>query len=249
VPWPLPTSERDLLALAKSYPFDSPGRSYLFREDEIVPLDGAAGPGLFAERVPVIAHGSNRSPQQLRRKFGNGAEIPVTRAWLGDYDVVYSAHVTQYGAIAANLQHLPGTRVEVYVTWLTAPQLERMHETELGGENYHYGEMAGIELTLEAGPEARLSAAYVYLSTRGCLTDEPARPVGLAAVAAERRAHGAVLQEAAIALVRDRHRPGSDLDQHILTTIRDRALRRDLIAEMAEHALPASAPHFRILEG
>jgi len=249
MPWPLPTLESDLLALAKGYPFEVPGRSYLFGADAVVPLAADAGPEVFAERVPVIAHGSNRSPRQLRRKYGNGAEIPVSRAWLADYDVVYSAHVTQYGAIAANLQHMPGTRVEVYVTWLTVPQLERMHETELGGENYHYGEMAEIELTLEVGPVPTLSAAHAYLSTRGCLIERPSRPVGLAAVAAERRAHGALVQEAAIALVRDRHRPGIDLDRHILATIRDRTLRRDLIAAMAQHALPATAPHFRILEG
>jgi hypothetical protein len=249
MPWPLPTLESDLLALAKGYPFESPGRSYLFGADAVVPLEPGAAPEVFAERVPVIAHGSNRSPQQLRRKYGNGAEIPVSRAWLAEYDVVYSAHVTQYGAIAANLQHVPGARVEVYVTWLDTAQLERMHETELGGENYHYGEMTEIELSLDVGPQATLSRAYVYLSTRGCLTDQPVSPVGLAAVAAERRDHGALVQEAAIALVRDRHRPGTELDRHILTTIRDGAARRDLIAEMAEHALPAAAPHFRILEG
>jgi len=249
MPWTLPTLDSDLLALAKGYPFEAPGRSYLFGPDAVVPLAPDADPRVFAERVPVIAHGSNRSPQQLRRKFGDGTEIPVSRAWLADYDVVYSAHVTQYGAIAANLQHLPGSRVEVYVTWLSGPQLARMHETELGGENYHYGEMGEIELTLEAGPAATLSAAFVYLSTRGCLTAQPTRPVGLAAVGAERRDYGALGQEAAIALVRDRHRPGIELDNHILTTIRDQAHRRALIAEMAQHALPAAAPHFRILEG
>ena len=75
---------------------------------------GSAQAALFADRLPVIGHGSNRSPEQLRRKFGARAEIPVSRAWLSDYDVVYSAHVTQYGSIAANLQHTPGARAEVY---------------------------------------------------------------------------------------------------------------------------------------
>ena len=77
--------------------------------------------------MPVIAHGSNRSPDQLRRKFdylsGAASEIPVTRARLRDHDVVYSAHVTQYGSMAANLQYLPGVEVEIFVTWLTPPQL------------------------------------------------------------------------------------------------------------------------------
>ena len=112
----------------------------------------------------MIAHGSNRSPEQLQRKFADlpvaETSIPVTRAWLADHDVVYSAHVTQYGAIAANLRSTPGTTVEIYVTWLSEPQLNRMHETELGGENYAYGRLSGIDLKIEAGPAALLDEAY-----------------------------------------------------------------------------------------
>lgn len=169
MPWALPQSDDERLALAKGYPFDTPGWSYLFRDGAAQPLEtGVVSAALFSGRTPVIGHGSNRSPVQLRRKYGREAIIPVSRAWLGDYDVVYSAHVTQYGSIAANLRHTPGARVEIFVTWLDAPQLLRMHETELGGENYHYGRMEGVELTLEVGPDAVLTEVYVYLSTRGC---------------------------------------------------------------------------------
>ena len=137
MPWPLPTSDPERLALAKSYPFAAPGQSYLFRDGAAAPSDPAlSAPELYDGRTAVIAHGSNRAPDQLLRKFGAGAEIPVIRAWLADYDVVFSAHVTSYGSIAANLQHAPGVRACVFVTWLTAGQLTRMHETELGGENY-----------------------------------------------------------------------------------------------------------------
>ncbi len=246
--WPLPERDQERLALAKSYPFSTPGGSYLFRAGAAGPLaPGSAQAALFADRLPVIGHGSNRSPEQLRRKFGERAEIPVSRAWLSDYDVVYSAHVTQYGSIAANLQHTPGARAEVYVNWLTEGQLLRMHETELGGENYYYGRLGGVSLALEAGPVAALSEAHVYLSTRGCLP-EGAGPLGLAAVASEGRPHGALRQEEAIALVRDRHRPARGLDEHILATIRDPKDRKSLIAEMESDAVPAQAPHFEILK-
>ena len=109
MPWALPQTETELLALAKGYPFAAPEGSYLLQDGAARPLE-TPGPEVFAGRTPVIAHGSNRAPEQLRRKFGAGAQIPVTRAWLSDYDVVYSAHVTMYGAIAANLQHAPGVR-------------------------------------------------------------------------------------------------------------------------------------------
>ena len=244
----MPRSDDKRLALAKGYPFDAPGFSYLFVDGGHRPLPAGGLPGgLFDGRVPVIAHGSNRAPAQLARKYGNGARIPVSRAWLGDYDVVYSAHVTQYGAIAANLQHAPGVKAEVYVNWLSEDQLARMHETELGGENYFYGRLAGISLALEAGPTAELSEAFVYLSTRGCLPDG-AGPLGLAAVASLGRPHGALHQEDAIALVRDRHRPGRELDAHILETISNAQGRKALIAEMQQNAVPAEAPHFEILK-
>ncbi len=249
MPWRLPERPAERLALAKAYPFPTPGRSYLFRDGAAQPLEsGTSRAALFAERQPVIGHGSNRSPEQLHRKFGAGAEIPVSRAWLQDYDVVYSAHVTQYGSIAANLQHTPGARAEVYVNWLTEAQLARMHQTELGGENYYYGRLGGVSLGLEAGPAAELSDANVYLSTRGCLARDGG-PLGLAAVASEGRPHGDLHQEQAIDLVRARHRPARALDHHILETIRDPAGRKALVAEMMAQALPAEAPHFEILKG
>ncbi len=248
MPWPLPTTEPELLALAKSYPFEAPGQSYLFRDGAASPLDPAlSAPDLYEGRTAVIAHGSNRSPEQLLRKFGEGAEIPVTRAWLADYDVVYSAHVSMYGSIAANLQHAPGVRACVFVTWLTAVQLTRMHETELGGENYFYGCLERIDLALELGPAGGLRAAQVYLSTRGCVAVQGA-PLGLAAVEAQGRTHAALPQDGAQETLRQRHRAHEDLDDFILRNIRDRARRAALIAEMGAHAVPAAAPHFRAIE-
>ncbi len=244
MPWALPTTDGELVALAKSYPFEAPRSSFLFRDGEAEPLGGGAA--LYCGRTPVVAHGSNRSPAHLRRKYGASAAIPVSRAWLADYDVVYSAHVTQYGAIGANLQHAPGARVEVFITWLDEAQLVRMHETELANERYRYGRLEAVEITLESGPAAGISEATAYLSNQGCLALDAA-PVGLAAVPAEGRPHGEMGQEEALGLVRDRHRPQRHLDAHILETIRDAAARHALIAEMQAHAVPAAAPHFEVL--
>ena len=204
-------------------------------------------PDRYAGRVPVIAHGSNRAPDQLRRKYGRTAEIPVSRAWLHDYDVVFSAHVTRYGSIAANLHHALGMQVEVFVTWLDAPQLARMHETELGGEVYVYGRMAGIVLELDHGPADRLSEAYVYLSRRGCLATD-GQPLALAEVGARTRAHTAMAQIGILELVHRRHGGDLSLDDLILRAIRDPAYRRALIAAMGDGAVPTSAPHFEELQ-
>ncbi len=248
MPWALPSRDRARLALAKAYPFEPPGTSYLFRGGAAVSLaPGIGDPALYAGRRPVIAHGSNRSPAQLRRKFGDEAEIPVSRAWLDDHDVVYSAHITRYGALAANLQHSPGTRVQVFVTWLDPAQLRRMHETELPDGRYRFGRLRGLTLALESGPSRDLAEAHVYLSTQGCLADRGA-PLALAAIEAQGRHHRESHQEAALALVRDRHRPGWDLDQLILEIVRHPAQRHALIEDMRAEALPLAAPRFQPLE-
>ena len=140
MPWTLPESDDALLRLAKGYPYAAPDGSYLYRDGESLALTGPLDPALTSGRVPVIAHGSNRAPEQIHRKFGHlkgtASEIPVTRAWLSDHDVVYSAHMTRYGSISATLHEAPGTRVQVYVTRLTEAQLPRMLETEIGWGHY-----------------------------------------------------------------------------------------------------------------
>ena len=239
--WKLPEEREALLALAKTYPFPAPAASYLLRNGALAPIAEAD----FAGRIPLIGHGSNRSPEQLTRKFTlpeqDDWEIPVTFAWLQDYDVVYSAHVTQYGAIASTLVHAPGCRVRIALNWLNEAQVVRMHATE--GRNYPFGRLEGISVEIEGGPAARFDGPYVYNSRHGALGQE-GRPVGLAAVQAEGRGHAALEQEAVQHYIRDRYHAGEDLDEHILANIRDLTRREALVARMAKHAVPAEVPHF-----
>ncbi len=248
MPWKLPEGDAELLKLATGYPYPAPDGSYLFFGGTARALDkGTGDPALYRDRTPVIGHGSNRAPEQLRRKFGAAARIPVSRAWLEGYDVVYSAHMTRYGAIAANLCHVPGTRVEVWITWLDEAQLSFMHATELGAEIYRFGRLVGVRLALEAGPTEAIEEAGVYLSTCGYLARDGA-PLALAAVAAEGRRCAGLHQAEALALVRDRHRPGRSIEAMVLAKIREPALRQALIAEMRAQALPPDAPHFEPLD-
>lgn len=251
MPWALPESDDALLRLAKGYPYAAPGGSYFYRDGASTPLSGPLDPVLTAGRVPVVAHGSNRAPEQLHRKFGHlaggASEIPVTRAWLAGHDVVYSAHMTRYGSISATLHEAPGTRVQIYITWLTEAQLPRMHETEIGLGNYGYGRMGGLDLQIENGP--RLSEAFAYLSVHGCLADpeKAEAPLALSAVPAEARVHRAVDQEAALAVLHARHHPGNGLDAMILANIRNSEQRRRLIQALQHSAVPWSVPGFELI--
>jgi hypothetical protein len=232
---------RRWLARARGYPYPAPAQSFLYRDGTAQPLDGAR----FAGRWPVLAHGSNRAPEQLARKFrhfsGAASEIPVTYVWLAGYDVVYSAHVTAYGAVASTLTRAPGCRVRVALSWLDDAQLARMHETE---GNYAFGRLAGTELAPEAGPSAARTAIYMYLSDHGCLLDDAGRPAALAAVRAEARPHGALDQDGALALLRDRLAPDRPLAAFILQQIDDPETRAARIRAVKAHARPTEVPHF-----
>ena len=127
--------ERDPL----QYPFGQPEHDCVWSRGDVLDLAAWRGAGL-AGRAPVLAIGSNASPQQLGRKFtpevvdGLGSEdgdIPILRASAFGIDVVYGAYISSYGAIPATaVQAGPEARVEVWLTWLTPAQLERMDCTE-----------------------------------------------------------------------------------------------------------------------
>ena len=247
-PWKLPSDPAHRLAIAKGYPYDAPANSYLFRDGRAHPLSDSRQADPFAGRLAVLGHGSNRAPSQLARKFahfeGAASEIPVTYVWLDDYDVVYSAHVTAYGAIASNLTHAPGCRVRVALTWLDDRQLERMHETE---GSYAFGRLAGASISTDAGPDAADTEIRMYLSDHGCLLDQGA-PVGIASVRALRRPHPAVDQPRVQQLVYDKLARqielDQDLDRFILHAVADPNTRMHRIRALAAHAQPSHVPHF-----
>ncbi|MBB3066713.1 hypothetical protein [Limibacillus halophilus] len=242
MPWKLPELDADLLALAKGYPYEAPTESYLYRDGRTFPISQAD----FVGRTPVIGHGSNRAPSQLRRKYGNlsgrQSEIPVTLAWLHGYDIVYSAHVTRYGAIASTLCPAPGCRVVVAINWLDSEQLAFMHRTE---GFYSYGSLRGVDLRQFDGQGPALSEAFVYRGDHGCLLKDGA-PVGLAASWGENRPHRKMSQAEALALVHARHGFVDDLDGHILATIRDEQARLKILEALGAEALHQDWPHFHL---
>ncbi|HET6954131.1 MAG TPA: hypothetical protein VFI47_27445 [Acidimicrobiales bacterium] len=108
-----------------------------------------------AGRTAVLAIGSNASPTQLDRKFAAAAfadpatpegRIPVVPATVPDVDVVYAARVAHYGAVPATLAPSPGTVAQVFVTWLTPAQLDRMNETESLGRAYRLTPVPGVRI-------------------------------------------------------------------------------------------------------
>ncbi len=232
----------DPITRAKSYPFRIPPHSYRF-------VDGRAEPHVprpdeLAGRTPVIACGSNQSPDHLARKYagfsrGGTVAFPVTRARLADFDVVYSAHISRYGSIPATLHHCPGATVTLAVLWLTGDQIAHMHPTETTGETYAYVRLERLRLIAEgAGP---LDEAYAYVSLHGAQWIG-GRPVGLAEVPAEGRPHPALRQPEMQAAVCRRLAPCRPLDAFIAENVSDEAVRRRRIRALNAEARPFDYP-------
>ncbi|MGB0683503.1 MAG: hypothetical protein ACPGOV_12370 [Magnetovibrionaceae bacterium] len=175
---------------ALGYPYRIPEISFALHRGAVSVLEGAFE---TVDRVPVLASGSNQSPDQLKRKFGPDEPDPVISeaATLKDFDSVYSAHITRYGSVAATLWPSEGTLLPLFINWLTARQLERMHETEALGVNYRFGWLEGVEIETARGFKLDQAATYVSLAGALCLNNSP---VALQALVATRRLYPALDQ-------------------------------------------------------
>ena len=222
----------DPLARAKSYPFRIPEQSYLFIDGRDQPWNGHRVDG--ATRVPVLAAGSNQSPEQLARKYAPphaDGMIPAQRGVLHDFDVVYAAKFAGYGSIPATFHAAPGTAVTVFVLWLTASQLARMHATEAG---YSYDRLSRIRVGLEGG--GALDTAYAYCSRFGCLNLSGA--VAVKEIGAVGRGIPALSQREVQDRVRALLAPELTLDEFITGNLADADLRAQRAARLAAAALP-----------
>lgn len=157
-----PEQAGEIVKRALAYPYPAPARSFIQIGGRTIPLP-PEGVDLSA-RPPLLAYGANGSPAVLARKLASLPDqpLPVLRAELDGFDVVYSAHVSPYGAVPATLLRSPGTTVPVFVAYPTAEQRRLLSATE---PNYELEALRGISCRLEGGAE--LTALDAYLSRHG----------------------------------------------------------------------------------
>lgn len=223
---------------ARAYPFTVPEHSYVLDADGWQGLDGSFE---TEGRHAVIASGSNASPDRLGAKFKTlDAPIFVTQAVLKDFDAVYSAHITSYGSIPATLAHAPGVEADVFVTWLTDAQLERMHETEALGQNYNYVRLNGINLRLGSGET--LDAAHAYLSNWGCL-NRGDKPIPLAELSAQNRIWTAMTQPEVLNYVHSLFKSDASADDFVQKHIDCEVTRKGRIVRLSISALDYGWPN------
>jgi hypothetical protein len=156
-----------ILRRALEYPYAVPERSYLYRDGTAAELPDDPDLG---DRTPLLAYGANAAPEALAYKLASlrGEEMPVLQAELEDFDIVYSAHVSPYGAVPATLRESPGTTAPVSVVFPNPGQLELLTAYEL---NYDLVTLSDVSCRLEDGTTVAELGAYRsihgYLSLAG----------------------------------------------------------------------------------
>ena len=180
-----PTQREAILKRALTYPYATPQRSYLYREGRAAELPEDFD---LAERTPLLSYGANAAPEALALKLAAlpGEPLPVVRSELHGFDVVYSAHVSPYGAIPATLLESPGTVAPVFVLHPTA-------------EQHALGTVAEVD---------------AYRSKHGCLEFDGS-PVALAAIRCLGRTLPELDQPEMLERVRARLAPKLVLDEFI----------------------------------
>lgn len=237
-----------LLSRAREYPYERPAHSIVWRDGELIPFMPRHREG----RTPVLAFGSNQSPLRLAQKFGHQAdhEIPVERVTLDGFDVVYSAHITRYGAVPAMLQTAPGACVSVAITWLDDRQIEIMHESELSAANYGFGALDGVTVTLSDG--AVHDTAFVYVGARGHLGGEGGAPHALQAIPCRNRKAPACSTADMLTLVQRLAGAGmpevaaAAADDFVVSLVTDHGFRAAVSDILAGHAHPFTRDYRRI---
>ena len=238
---------QDAFERAISYPYWIPSRSYVVSDGRHEEINGEVSATDLFGRKPVLAVGSNQSPEQLTRKFvgPNWGTIPVIRVQLRDFDIAYSPHITNYGSIPSTLQGAAGVTVNLFVNWLTPKQLERMHETEIGSANYVFGRLENIELQIELGPS--LDFVHVYASRRGILCHEGS-PISVSEIPATGRTWLSLTQEQVQRHTRDQLDPGKELREFICGSIVKPDLRRKRTKALEKKSQPFKSPAFVPIE-
>lgn len=177
-------------ARAMGYPYDIPTHSYVMIDGQKTPWDPSVD---LNHRTPVLACGSNQSPQQLARKFPKGT-VPVMAGWLAGYDSVYSAHFTTYGSIAATYCAACGVSSRQMITWLDDQQLEEMHASEALGVNYDYTPVTNMTFLPHGEGDGVITMAFQYESLHGPILLN-GQPVALSAIATKGRSFPHMDQE------------------------------------------------------
>jgi hypothetical protein len=195
--------------------------------------------------VPILASGSNASPEQLLRKFPNqprqGAII-VLRGWVQNAAPVYAAHYSRYGSVSTTFAPAPGAVAQVFCVFLPKENLHAMHRSEGLGKNY--GFYVSERPVFSLAPRGEKIRVFTYLSLRGALAHGGAYVQPKANIA---RGFDALplSQKDAQLLVQSKLASSAPIESFILENIESQKTREARIETLKrEHSIPHASTLF-----
>jgi hypothetical protein len=205
---------------AESYPLDVPLWPYCFGgRHRQSPLARFSGQG----RTPVIALGAIAAPSELARRFPEiEAPIPVTRAILRHFAVVYAWEFAGGGYLHATLQRHRGTASYLFLIWLSEDQLEHLHEVESVGAAVAYEVLQGVQIEDEQC--GLVDQAGVYLRVAGPLVHR-SLPIRLAEVPTTGCTLPALTQGATLRLAHRLLQPAEPYPEFVARIVHEPAYR------------------------
>jgi hypothetical protein len=225
------TNERsDVLERAMGYPYPVPSHPFVQLGHDT--LDPAEVDVDWRERLPLLAYGSNAAPKALAHKLALSDDpVLVVPAWLHDFDVVYSAHISPYGAVPATLQRSPGNVARVHVTHVTREQLTLVSATE---PNYEPTVLETVDCRLD--DDRQLTELSAYVSRHGCLLIDDSE-IALSAVRSTGRMFAQLSEPQVLEYVRKLACPAESLETFVLGNVTDPDLAATRSALLPRRAL------------
>ena len=239
-----------VLERALGYPWARPPSSYVLRGGEV----GPAEPGAVAldGRHPLLAFGSNGSPEGLERKLAHfereeDRTVLVLAGRLHGWDVGPSAMTTVYGSLPATIFPSPGTRVRASILWVTPAQLTQLTWSEL---SYTLGRPRDGSFEPD-DPDAGDVTGFCAYASRWGLFAPGGEPLALAAVPADGRTAPARTQrellDAVARIVLDPEATAEDLVRTLME--RFSAVALGIRDALRAHAMPLDRAHWQPFPG
>jgi hypothetical protein len=193
-----------------------------------------AGDRLGKDLLPVLAAGSNASPEQLGRKLAGTSDfaIPLLHGHVRGWSSVYSGHVTRYGAVPATL--FPDTHATTRLHCLLIPRrlLRLFNESE--GPQYKLQTLPGASFFtagLETSAQLEIVEPLAYFSVRGAMRfssgTSSASPLRLAQVPTEGSEFAAASELQALTLLHTMTRQTTNVWRFIHRLVVDDQFRNE----------------------
>ena len=223
---------------AINYPYKAPTTSFTFK-------NGKFYQGIqisLKNRVPIISIGSNRSPYQLKKKFGINNDLCVTPAKLYNSVIVYAASISAYGSIPATQWPCEGSVSDLNLLWLNEDQLQIMHLSEGLGIAYNYVQLDKDTVFFQE--EDYFGPIFGYVSTRGCYMFDNNLPIRIKNIKSNAKSFASITEyEALNKLFLENSSSENSLESWLKKIINNKNLRLALLDKMSKKSnLPKNAP-------